>query len=42
LGDPARARDHYERALILYTDLGSAAAAEVRAHFVALEAPSQN
>jgi tetratricopeptide (TPR) repeat protein/DNA-binding XRE family transcriptional regulator len=37
LGDTARSRQHYERALILYTDLGSPDADDVRAHLAALD-----
>ncbi|MGI8451293.1 MAG: BTAD domain-containing putative transcriptional regulator [Streptosporangiaceae bacterium] len=31
-GDPARARDHWQHALTLYTDLGAPEAAQVRTH----------
>ncbi|MEV4510989.1 tetratricopeptide repeat protein [Dactylosporangium sp. NPDC049525] len=37
LGDLARARQHYEQALVRYTDLGSPDADDVRVHLAALD-----
>jgi len=40
LGDLARARQHYERALMLYADLGSPDADDVRGHLASLDGPT--